>query len=767
MIKDSSGFPPCGAVLMLLFAFSTASFSSHAQADGEAQAASGPPLKIAIFQSSKKRRCYTSGHIAATRTLAKLTRDRINRFGGIKGRPLELLFYDDENDRKKAVENVREALVDPDLLAMIGVSSSSRGRAVFKSLSNEIRSSNIPFITNFAVSSIFKNHPNVFSTRSSYESERVPVLAQFISHFDFKTVAFIGSKSDASVEAVGDGLHRTLEPIRMIADHRIARGDNAELDEQELEAAIADIKNKSPKLLVVAVGSIRTAKILQRLKAVGTTPPVFMLGDISFLPKVVRNGYPNAIYQMTPDAVPEVDRDAVTNVVSEGIPEEWLFVGHKNPDAPKWATGKCPPPKTHEVFSPKNLQAIRDGSQFADMVSLAVTSAQKVGPDDGKTEMRQSIIDNLGRAFADGQGAFKGRFENWSFSQESRVRSRMPFVVILPQGLGRMQLAPVQFLRSRGGKLSRIDTLYMDIDLIRTHTVDTVQKTFYAEFYVAMRVTKDLSIEDVAFTNAFLDPRTNRPQISIEVLHPGGASKTYPRDMRIFRVSGRFRFKPDFESYPFDRQIFSIDLQPTSGDKSFIVQPPPLVLRDQTADTDGWQVAEQYVSYLDDFVPVVDAFTHRPSIVPFYRTRFVWLMDRETTDFYFRVAIPLIFILTVAYLSIFIPKGRLESIVTIQVTALLSSVALYLSLTQVGANTATITDKIFVLAYMVVSLMIIISILRINVSVGKVVWLGGFLSFVHIFVIPAIVLVFLLVVSNTMSLKELTEIYSAPFAQFL
>ena len=47
--------------------------------------------------------------------------------------------------------------------------------------------------------------------------------------------------------------------------------------------------------------------------------------------------------------------------------------------------------------------------------------------------------------------------------------------------------------------------------------------------------------------------------------------------------------------------------------------------------------------------------------------------------------VPLGFILFVAYLSIFIPRTHFEAIVTIQVTALLSAVALYLSLPKLDS----------------------------------------------------------------------------------
>jgi hypothetical protein len=230
--------------------------------------------------------------------------------------------------------------------------------------------------------------------------------------------------------------------------------------------------------------------------------------------------------------------------------------------------------------------------------------------------------------------------------------------------------------------------------------------------------------------------------------------------MRIYRISGRFRFNPDFANYPFDSQQFSIDIQPRSGDKQFIIQPPPLDLRDPALNVENWDVASQYVSYADAFVPVVDAFTHEPSIVPFYETRFVWQMTRETTDYYLRVLVPLMFILIVAYLSIFIPQSHLEAIITLQVTALLAAVALYLSLPQVDSDTATVSDRIFVLDYMMVSLMIFISIMRINVREHKWRLLNKALVVTHAVLIPALVVVSAGLILDALPVETVRELAS-------
>jgi hypothetical protein len=247
-------------------------------------------------------------------------------------------------------------------------------------------------------------------------------------------------------------------------------------------------------------------------------------------------------------------------------------------------------------------------------------------------------------------------------------------------------------------------------------------------------------IEQIEFANAFLDPETKDQLLNIRRVHAGGPSDTYPEATKLYRVSGKFMFRPDFAQYPFDTQKFTIELQPKYGDTAFIIQPPPAKLRDRSFDADGWVWLDQYVGYDEDFIPIIDARTDQRSIVPFYKGNFSWVMQRAATDYYLRVVIPLIFILIVAYLSIFIPKANFEAIITIQVTALLSAVALYLAIPKVDSEAATISDKIFLFDYMAVSFMIGLSIIRVNPGLSRIPGIGALVAIVHIIVLPIMVL---------------------------
>jgi hypothetical protein len=571
----------------------------------------------------------------------------------------------------------------------------------------------------------------------------VPVIAQFVREVGYVQPGFVGLRDSVAAKAMGEGLKAASGEGGYIADVRVPADANNKITAEDIANIASALHDKRPDIVYLYISGDNIPALLAELMARGITPALFIGGRIDAIPPDVANTYPNAIYSLAWDRPPEVYNDRMRSLITPATSESWIFEGQKIATAPGWAKGECKPRTESEVpdpFNSANLRAIGIGSQYADMVALAASAAATDERSTDPVRLRAQVLHQLQTKYIAGHGAFKGTFDNWSFVPSSRSAARDPFIIILPQGLGRTQLAPIQFVRSKDGSLRQMQTLYADVDLIKAHRVSENDKSFFAEFYLSLRDNPGASIDKIEFSNAYLDDQGAR-QVSIETLHPGGKSAAYPETMKIYKVSGRFLFEPDLANYPFDMQRFSIDLRPKSGEAPFIVQPPPLELRDKNVVTDGWEPKQQFVGFNADFVPVIDAYTHEPSIVPFYNASFAWMMLRQATDYFLRVAVPLGFILFVAYLSIFIPRTHFEAIVTIQVTALLSAVALYLSLPKLDTGSATLSDRAFVFAYMILSLMIGISILRIHPRVGGHKRVERIFEILHIAAVPAFVAV--------------------------
>jgi hypothetical protein len=699
--------------------------------------AAQPPLSIALFISSREDQCFDSGIVPAILNLAKAEQNRINAEGGVLRRQIQVQVFDDQRVKERTIANIKEAMAHPYTVAMLGLTNSTIAKAAFDTAGDEIGASKIPFLSDIGVTTVFEKYPNVYSMRPSQDEERIPAMIAFMKSRGIERPAFVGIKDALVSSSLGDGL--LSGGAKLVADHRLSLKNN-EMDQADIDATVADLQRKNADLVVLSVGGQRMATWLAALAKADVPPAIFVTGRID---TIFRNGapeYPGDLFQLGWDDLPDVFSDRLRDRVTRNGLDRWIFEGGKNASAAGWKDGTCkprPPIAAASVFDSRNMIAIGRGTQYADMVALIAEALRTADPAANIPALRAHLLAQLKTTYAAGRGTFRGSFENWSFRQGARTADRTPFIVMRPHGLGASQLAPAQFVRLRTDTLRPIDTLYLDIDLIRASRIDDNDKTFFADFYMSMRGT-NASIKNIEFANGSLDPRTNDRQVTVRTLHETGPSEIYPPEMNIYLVSGKFTFEPRLANYPFDTQRFSIDIQPKA--KPFIVQPPPRALRDKTAETDGWTLQDQYVGYDEGFVPTVDAWTFRQSVVPFYKATFVWMLQRQTTDYYLRVVVPLAFILAVAYMSIFIPLENFEAIVTIQVTALLSAVALYLALPKIEADDGTtVSDRIFLFVYTAVSLMIAISILRVSPWIRTVPSVRWALGFFHIVALPLLV----------------------------
>lgn len=67
---------------------------------------------------------------------------------------------------------------------------------------------------------------------------------------------------------------------------------------------------------------------------------------------------------------------------------------------------------------------------------------------------------------------------------------------------------------------------------------------------------------------------------------------------------------------------------------------------------------------------------------------------------------------------------------------MLSAVALYLALPKLDANVETLSDRMFLFSYLMLSSIIAVTIARVNKWIEPVGWLRKSLSFLHIVGVP-------------------------------
>jgi ABC-type branched-subunit amino acid transport system substrate-binding protein len=654
----------------------------------------GPHYSIVVHTSGVKRNRESKAIVEFVKHRVR----EINAKGGLLGRRLKVRFYDDDDDKSLTIANTRAALADPRLLAMVGIWSSSRGSHVVESIGN----ANVPFVSEMSVDLLFAHHPNIYTLAHSVRSEASVFLA-LAKENGIERVAYAGLANDSFAESYLGHLVDTSEGPGIVSSF----WETEETTIADYDRAIDRFVAARPQLILLALGSSNGARFLARMKERKIRLPVFIsYGSIS---KVLKydggaSGYAGNMYELSTGGVANLNNERIERLARE------LGVRIDGGD------------KNEASYTARDLGY---GARYADVVQLIVDAAagklERYAPnaqrggqlDDDIASVRERIAAALSK-LREGRRYWKGRAQYWTFDTD-RATSERGMLLWRTPGQNEPVLHPTQFIRV-DGKMYNVPVLYLHLDMIRMFEVETNERRFDAEFYLTLRSHKDLSIEAIDFTNAFRSNTARQPikWRQVAKYHDDVDEGLGPR--RIYHVTGRFAFEPDLAKYPFDEQLVTISFQPADASSVFILQPPGGALRQKSFRVEDWKLISHYVGTTDRIITSVRGRSLEEHVVPYYNFNYTWVMRREVIDYLVRVVVPLVFILIVAYLAAFIPRREFNATIAIQVTALLSAIALYFTLAQPNSDEITLSDKIFVSSYAIVSLMIALSIFEVRES---------------------------------------------------
>ncbi len=680
------------------------------------------PLRLGVLISSDSDRCYDAGVFKAIRNFAREEINEINRTGGIGGRRVELRLFDDGEDVEKTVAFVKQAVDDPDMIGLVGISSSTRGNIVFGRIGAEVGASALPLVTDISLSQIYAPYKNVFSMASAVADE-LEVVRTLLKDRGFKRPAFIGIKGDLYSASLGDGLAAAGSEPPLALDRRVTVKDYR-IDQGDVAPVVRDIQAAEADLVILAIHSAPGATVLGQLLKAGYKVPVLVLyGRIATILRL-SDKLPDDLkfFQLARDGVPYVYNERLRQLIWQSQSARWIFEDTPNAaNRAGWESGLCKPKKDtakRQIFDGGNRRAIGRGMQYRDVLHLMATLAREVPAGADVAAIRRHVSRELG-GFVEGKKVFKGLWQDWTFTSNRAAASD---ILITTSGSDPKSaaLAPIQYRRVNA-TLVRSPVVDMSIDLIRIAGIDSNERRFDAEFYLSLKsVDNKVSIAAVDFTNAARSHFSRDRLISSRAIHEGEGGSKFPVGVKVYKVAGTFQFNPDLGAYPFDTQRLSVSFQARSAANPFLIQPPAQVLRQANGEVDGWVLRDQYVGSEQDIISTIAEDGVGRHVVPIYKFNQTWVVRRISVDYYIRVVVPLAFILLVTYFSVYLPASRFDSTVAIQVTALLSSIALYLALPKVESDQATLSDKMFIMTYAAVALMIGLTILK------DARWLAGF-----------------------------------------
>ncbi|MFI9816818.1 ABC transporter substrate-binding protein [Saccharothrix variisporea] len=633
----------------------------------------GPPVHVALVTGLTGELAEASAHMENS---VRMQVDEVNRAGGIAGRPVELLVYDDEGRPDRAAAIAEEIVREDRAMYVVGHGASNTALAAQQIYKN----AGIPAITPSAASPRLTDDSDWYFRSMFGNRTQADFLAVYTSHVLGATSAAVVYDDDEYGQSVHDAYQRSFDGTVTTA---VPVAEDAAVD-----AAARRLVDSAPGSAVLAMTERRGLAMVKRLRDFGFTAPILgtaSMGTDALHAALVRDEqgtpgrYTTDLHLGTPLALDSLSGPAL--VWSQAYEERFGV-------RPLWTAATA-----RQAFN-VGLHAVRGGGLALDRQHRA--------------EDRRKIRDGLA-ALKDRKNSFPALLGPLYFTAAGSAQ--MPVSFVTSDGT-RLVSAPVQLaiydppspkalqdglargevLRVGERYLTRRQVVATGVNVNEIRDLDTRDGTYFADFFLWLKYTGDHKASDVHFVNAV--KADLKPGTPLRDVTENG--RTY----RLYRVADRFKSGLEFRSFPFDRQqlvfslqnrVFTADQVVYVTDKEILGQRPEDFLRSGTDseagidDLPNWRATS--VRFFQRTVGSSDALgepTTGGAANGLYYSQYATeiVIARDLLPFLLKNLLPLVLLISVTYLSLFFKAADGAAPVSMGVTAILSTAVLLNNVTS-------------------------------------------------------------------------------------
>ncbi|MCP4686562.1 MAG: ABC transporter substrate-binding protein, partial [Desulfobacterales bacterium] len=469
---------------------------------------------------------------------------RVNATGGVNGKTVKLLAFDDENDAKKAAEAARRIADNNDILLVIGhmySSASIAGGRVYK----ERR---IPAITCVATAeSVTRGNPWYF--RIIFDNDQQgKMLAAYASQVLGKSIASVIHDENAFGAGLAESFERASHLFGLTVNYKWSYDRNKD----NLDGRLTDIVNElssAPDLggVFLAVHSPEGAALIMKMREKGVNPPLF--GADSLAKRTFAMAFKDFPLEKRNPGVCAND----LYVASYYIADTANAAGRKVREDYIARYGSDPNDSTMTTYD-----AVSMGLKAID--ESGVTGENPPGDREkirrwlaGVNSMNNAFNGVSGYIYFDDQGdaqktvpiaLFKNNRLISAPVQLNPVKNVEEFgkgksVRVVNGSVGQRITSNDEILLLEGMHLQRTDYVYTGIKVNEIHSLDLDSQLFDMDFYLWFRFQEGAEPWDIVFLNNVAPVKLEKPVAEKKI-----GTIVY----RKYHVKGRF--KPDFLSRP-------------------------------------------------------------------------------------------------------------------------------------------------------------------------------------------------------------------------
>jgi len=329
--------------------------AASAGPSGPAAANTAPEWRVGAYLS-------LSGEDAAfgifTKDGIELAVDEVNKAGGVKGKPLKVLYEDDKSNPQEATNKVLQLIDRDKVVALLGEVTSSRSKAGGIVANRK----HVPMITPSATNpDVTKVGPFVFRVCFTDDVQAQATAAFLVDKLGKKRVAVLYATDDLYSSGLAEGLRQELKKRggEVVAEKGFLK------KETNFTTYLTELKDAKPDIIYAPIYYNQMTLIARQGKAAGIKGDMFAGGD----------GW---------------DADELVNDAGDEL-EGAYFTNFYAPDVP-WARAKDFRVKYNDRFHHDPSSNAAMGYDAAKLLADAIGRAKDDSPD----AIRQAIQDTKG-----------------------------------------------------------------------------------------------------------------------------------------------------------------------------------------------------------------------------------------------------------------------------------------------------------------------------------------------------------------------------------
>jgi branched-chain amino acid transport system substrate-binding protein len=649
--------------------------------------------------------------------------DQINRRGGITGKKVKLLLFDDENNKVKAKEHAKK-IVDSKAVAVIGHYSSSTSLAAGPIYQQQ----GLAAITGSATANEVTENNDWYFRVIFNNGDQSAVLANYARKILGHKKAYIFFDEDAYGKTLASTFAQTAKRIGLSIEHQwgFNSDESTSFDNKFKEMLETLAQEDEYGILFLATHSTEAIKTIAGLRRLERKIPMMgadALASRNFMTKFKKEYpqeknfpgyYTDGIYITSPfliDIAGKRAQDFKYEFLKNNYPEESIVTSAMYYDATMVA-----------------LEAVRKTLEARKTASLK--------------ETRERVKDQLWQ-LSNAVDAVEGVTGDLYFDKNGDAIKSIP-IAVYKKGkpiVTMEQYLPVTSLRNTDNLLQDIldnkiiqvsgkfmhkaQVVYVGIDFNDISELNTADSTYTADFYLWFRFKDDKTTETkgfdkISFVNIF-EPEndlTNKDEYFFDekrsYLEEGVITRTY-------RVKTQFKGDFDFHDYPLDKQVLPLQFQHKKLTKDQLIyvvdvlgmkDPVKLVRAEGNKffSIGGWKMNElsffQNSQKVDSTLGIPELFDSQQRI-EYSRFNVNIEIDRHVLNFIVKNLLATIFIIVLGYVVYFTTDYGLRMSLNINMILATSLFHLQLASVLVAIDYNVLIEYVFYMVYMLAVLGIV------------------------------------------------------------